>query len=140
VRCNVKNACCPRTNLRTPSILTMANSRCGSSAHRRFHVKPRTSIESMAITEELLSLHNACKIPRTGLVSARSSRPLSNVDKCHDIWLCAILVQSYGNQQHKCTTVDKDHGHMLPVPAAALTDSFMGETKDIDRKPSDRKA
>jgi hypothetical protein len=27
----------------------MANSGCGSGAHRRFHVKPRTSIESLAI-------------------------------------------------------------------------------------------
>jgi hypothetical protein len=70
-----------------------------------------------------LSLNNQCKIPRTELVSARPSWPLSNIDGHHDVWLCAILVQFHGNQRNRHTTVDNDHGQKL-VPAA-LTDGLM---------------
>jgi hypothetical protein len=73
---------------------------------------------------------NVHKIPRLGLVSARSSWPLSNlVGEHHDVWLRAILARSQGNQQQqrKRATADNVHSQM-PVPAV-LMDSFMGKTQ-----------
>jgi hypothetical protein len=76
-----------------------------------------------ALGSQSLSLHNQYKITRTDLISARSSRPLSNIDEYHDIWPCTILVHSYGNLDGNLDNRQNDNGQM-PV-LVALTDGFM---------------
>jgi hypothetical protein len=73
---------------------------------------------------ESLNVYYVCKISRTELVSARSNRPLSNSDENHNIRLRTILVQSYGDEQQKHTTVKITMAKM--AVAAALTDCSVG--------------
>jgi hypothetical protein len=84
-----------------------------------------------------LSLHDARNVPRTELVSARSSRPLSNTNEHHHISPCVILLQSCGNQQHKRTTIKKDHGQ---IPSQRRSQGGQCEIKDIHRKRVDQRA
>jgi hypothetical protein len=114
----------------------MANSGCGSGAHRRFHVKPRTSIESLAIKK----LESA---QRTQDSKELSLFQQDQVGHCQ--MLTSIMTFGCVQSWHNPTATNDANAQLVTMTMAKCRSQWRSqtvswETKDICQKRSDPKA